>query len=116
HAVHGALYGLLVAMPLLGWALCSAHATHLRLLGLLPLPDLVKPDPDLADRLSDWHAWGAWAMLALVVGHVAAALWHHWVKRDDVLASMLPLRSHGSRRSGWLRRPWPRVGPSATTA
>lgn len=90
--VHGTLYGLLLALPVLGWATSNAHAVHLRLFGLLPLPDLVGPNADLADQLSDWHAWCAWALMALVAVHVGAALWHHWIKRDDVLTAMLPRR------------------------
>jgi cytochrome b561 len=88
---HLALYAALLALPLLGWAGSSAHGVQLQLFGLLNLPALVGDDPDLADTLSDWHAWTAWALMALVAAHVAAACWHHWVRRDGVLAAMLPL-------------------------
>jgi cytochrome b561 len=90
-AAHLALYAVLLAVPLLGWASCSAHGVPLRLFGVLPLPALVGDDPDLADTLSDWHLWAAWTMLGLVLAHVSAALWHHLVRRDGVLAAMLPL-------------------------
>jgi cytochrome b561 len=62
-----------------------------KLFGLLPLPLLVRPDADLADRLGDLHAATAWVLLALVAVHIGAALWHHAVRRDGVLAAMLPL-------------------------
>lgn len=90
-ASHLLLYALLLAMPLLGWAMSNAHGRAVALFGALALPALAGTDPDLADTLQDWHAWGAWAVLGLVALHVAAALWHHWVRRDAVLASMLPL-------------------------
>lgn len=88
---HLALYGALLAMPLLGVAVSQAHDVPVRLLGLVPLPALVPADPDLADELSSLHVNLAWALLALVVLHVAAACWHHVVRRDGVLAGMLPL-------------------------
>jgi cytochrome b561 len=89
---HWALYGLLLALPLLGLAASNAHATRVTLFGLLALPPLVGADPDLADRLTDCHLWGSWLLLALVVLHIAAALWHHFIRRDGVLAAMLPMR------------------------
>jgi cytochrome b561 len=88
---HVALYVLLLAMPLLGLAVSNAHAVQIKLFGLVPLPMLVGEDADLADTLTDYHTWGAWALLALVVAHVGAACWHHWVRRDGVLTAMLPL-------------------------
>lgn len=88
---HAALYATLLAMPLIGWALSDAEGKPVHLLGL-SLPALVAEDEDLADRLLVWHQDVAWALLALVSLHVAAALWHHFVKRDGVLRSMWPAR------------------------
>ena len=87
---HLALYAMLLALPVLGWAVCNAHEVGVKLLGVIALPALVAPDADLADNLTDWHVIAAWAMLALVVLHVAAALWHHFIRRDGVLLAMLP--------------------------
>ncbi|TLY70763.1 MAG: cytochrome b [Gammaproteobacteria bacterium] len=89
---HWSIYGVLAGLVLLGWAMCNAHAIHLRLCGVIPLPDLVAPDSDLADTLSDYHIWAAWVLLSLVVPHVLAALWHHYIRRDGVLTAMLPGR------------------------
>ena len=87
---HWSMYGVLAGLVLLGWALCNAHAIHLRLFGVIPLPDLVAADSDLADTLSDYHIWAAWVLLSLVVPHVLAALWHHYIRHDGVLTAMLP--------------------------
>ena len=57
----------------------------------VPVPDLLAKDEALADQLKDTHEFLNMAMLALVVLHVAAALKHHVMDRDDVLARMLPL-------------------------
>jgi cytochrome b561 len=96
---HGALYALLFTLPLLGWAASSAADRTVSFLGVA-LPALVHADEDLADRLAAWHSNAAWALLGLVLLHVAAALWHHYALRDNTLIAMLPR----SRRSLSARR------------
>jgi cytochrome b561 len=87
---HWLMYAVVASVTLLGWALCNAHAVHLRLLGLLALPDIVAADSELADTLTDYHVLGAWLLFGFVVTHVLAALWHHFIRRDAVLKAMLP--------------------------
>jgi len=89
-ATHVFLYGLLIALPLVGWALTSAHGIWLSFLGMFRLPMLVAADSEFADTLNDYHIWLAWGLLAIVTAHAAAALWHHFVRRDTVLTAMLP--------------------------
>jgi cytochrome b561 len=88
---HAALYASLLALPLLGWMLSDAQDRPVRFLGLA-LPRLVQPDFDLADQLQAWHREAAWVLLALVLLHLLAALWHHFVLRDAVLRGMWRLR------------------------
>ena len=88
---HLALYALLLAQPLLGWALSNAQDRPVHLFGLT-LPALVGADEDLADSLQAWHIDTAWVLLALVLMHTGAALWHHFIVRDDVLRAMWPSR------------------------
>jgi cytochrome b561 len=90
---HWALYGLLVTLPLLGWASTNAHNLPVRLFGLVELPALAVVDSELADELSDHHALAFWALLGLVCAHAGAALYHHFVRRDAVLWAMLPGQS-----------------------
>jgi cytochrome b561 len=90
---HIALYALLLSLPLLGWALSDAQGKPVHFFGLT-LPNIVGEDEDLGDQLQDWHLDAAWALLALVTLHIAAALWHHFVLRDGVLRRMLPARRH----------------------
>jgi len=108
-AAHVFLYGLLIALPLVGWALTSAHGIWLSFLGIFRLPMLVAADSEFADTLNDYHIWLAWALLALVTAHAAAALWHHFVRRDAVLTAMLPGAAGtvpmADRRRGERRRP-----------
>lgn len=90
-ATHFAMYALLLIQPLLGWALSNAEDKPVHLFGMT-LPALVAADEDWGDRLQTWHADVAWLLLALVLLHVGAAFWHHFVRRDDVLRAMLPQR------------------------
>ena len=87
---HYTLYAATLALPVLGWLTANAYGQTLRLFGLLPLPTLMARDRELGYALQDWHVDAAWVLLALVLGHVAAALWHHYVRRDGVLRSMQP--------------------------
>lgn len=93
---HLALYGLLLAMPVLGWAMTNAQGHAVLGFGILPLPNLLSVNPDWADSLQEWHEMAAYALIGLVLLHVAAALFHHWVLKDEVLRSMLP----GLKRRG----------------
>jgi cytochrome b561 len=103
-AGHLGLYALLLALPLLGWAACNAHNQTVTLLGLVPLPQLVAANADLADTLGDCHSWAAWVMLALAIAHVGAALWHHFVRKDQVLVAMLPTLESASPSAAQGRR------------
>jgi cytochrome b561 len=89
-AAHWMLYAALVALPLLGWAATNAHNVGVRLFGLIPLPGIAEVDSEWADTLSDYHALGAWILLGMVVMHVGAAMFHHFIRRDTVLWAMLP--------------------------
>jgi cytochrome b561 len=98
-ATHLALYALLLAQPLLGWALTNAHGHDVRLPGLPPLPSMVPADPDLADALDSWHVGVARVLASAIAMHALAALFHHFMRRDDVLRAMLPLFGPSEQRS-----------------
>ena len=87
---HYALYGLLLALPILGWLTVDAHGRELLFLGVIRLPHLIARNQGLADGVQQWHSWAAWVLLAMVAGHVLFAWLHHHVLGDSVLRSMLP--------------------------
>jgi cytochrome b561 len=89
--VHVFLYALFFAAPLTGWLFSSAAGFQTVYLGVLPIPDLLSKNKELAEVLKVTHHWVNYTLGAVIVLHVAAALKHHFVDRDDVLARMLPL-------------------------
>ena len=92
-ASHALLYLLMVALPVTGWIVNSAANIPFRIFYLVPLPAIVAPDKALSDDVA-WVHRGLFVVLALVLlAHIGAALRHHFVKRDDVLARMLPWRT-----------------------
>ena len=93
-AVHGALYAALLAVPLLGWLHLNSKGIGVGMFGL-PMPTLADPDRDLARLLFQAKRWFAYGMLSAIGFHATAALAHHYVFRDGVLASMLPGGSRG---------------------
>ena len=90
HGTHHALYALFLIVPLLGWAYSSAAGFPIVFLGLIALPDWVAASPELAETLKPLHQWSAYALAALIVLHIAAALKHQFIDRDGLLLRMLP--------------------------
>jgi cytochrome b561 len=89
---HGLLYALMIAIPLSGWIYSSATGVSVVYLNLLPLPNLVPKDRELARWLLVVHQALNFTLAAAVVVHIGAALKHRWIDRDDVLARILPGR------------------------
>ncbi len=90
HGLHHLLYVLLFAIPLSGWLMSSAKGFQTVYFGVLPLPDLIGKDKSLGDLLQKVHGLLNYGMLGLVIAHVGAALKHHFIDRNGILARMLP--------------------------
>jgi cytochrome b561 len=89
-AVHFAFYFLLIAMPLTGWIVASTGKTPISWFGLFAWPKLaVAKGTTIAAVGHEGHELMGWLFLALVVLHIAAALRHHFLLRDDVLRRMV---------------------------
>jgi cytochrome b561 len=90
-ALHLCLYGLMLLMPLSGWAMSSAFGRPVVLLNLWAVPNLVPADKTWGMEVYEpLHNTGAFILLIMVGLHVAAALWHHFVARDEGLRRMWP--------------------------
>jgi cytochrome b561 len=94
-AVHVALYVLLFAMPLLGWAGTSAFGAKIMVFGLFELPPILARDRALSATLLGIHGWTGFAFAGLFTLHAAAALHHHFIRGDATLRRMLPGRWSG---------------------
>lgn len=88
--VHYGLYAALFAMPLSGWLMSSAAGFTVSPFKLFDLPNLVAKDEALFKLFRQAHELIAFAIIGLLALHVGAALYHHVVRRDGVLARMLP--------------------------
>jgi cytochrome b561 len=91
-AVHRAIYALMLATPVFGWAASMTFGAGTSFFGLFDMPLLLSKDEALVKFFHPGHKYLAWTLLALVGLHVAAALWHHLVRRDATLWRMLPGR------------------------
>jgi FMN-dependent NADH-azoreductase len=107
HLGHYALYAIaLIALPLSGWMWSSVADKPVMMLGFIHLPMLVAPAPEYYDTAKLIHRSIAWSFGLVVLGHIAAALKHHFVDKDDVLQSMLP---------AWLARKSNRISTLSLT-
>ena len=87
-AVHALMYALLLAMPLSGWLYNSASGFPLRWFGL-PLPRLFTGfNPTLKELAHTLHETGFYLLALLLLAHAGAALFHHYVKKDQTLKRM----------------------------
>ncbi len=94
HAGHYLLYLLMLAIPLSGWLMSSAKGVQTVWFGVLPLPDLLAKDKAVGDLLQTLHMSLNLVLAAVLLGHVGAALKHHFIDRDEVLIRMLPGRAN----------------------
>jgi cytochrome b561 len=91
HLGHFALYAIaLLALPFSGWLMNSFADKPVMLAALIQLPSLAAPDKALAGITHTVHVYTAWFCGLMVVGHIAFALKHHIVDRDDILLRMAP--------------------------
>lgn len=91
-AAQGLLYVLTICAIASGWLLVSASPLPIPTLffGLFVIPNIAPPDPSTFAAAVLAHKIAAWAIAFLVALHVAGALKHHFISRDDVLTRISP--------------------------
>jgi len=101
---HAGLYAVMLAIPVSGWFMVSASPFGIPtiLFDVLPVPHLPVPDAlgtkaEAEELLKTVHKLLAFFMIFLVAGHVAAALKHHFLRRDDTLKRMVSVRTASGR-------------------
>lgn len=88
---HRLLYALTFATAVVGWLMSGTFEQPLepKVFGLVAVPQLLKARSPYNELLVETHETLAFALIALVGVHTAAALYHHFVLRDSVLRRML---------------------------
>jgi cytochrome b561 len=87
---HYALYALMIAMPLIGWAMLSAADYPVTLWHSVWLPQIVPQSASLHTLLWNAHFYLAFLFFALILMHLAAGLFHALIRRDGVFDAMGP--------------------------
>ena len=87
HLSHIVFYALMIAMPLIGWAMLSAGNYPVIIAGM-QLPAILPPDPAMHTLLWNAHRFLALLFFALILLHLAAALFHALIRRDGVFEAM----------------------------
>ncbi|MFJ3522154.1 cytochrome b [Pseudomonas sp. NPDC090203] len=86
---HYLLYALMLAMPLIGWAMISAAGDPVMLSSSIRLPSIVAAHAETFAFLRGAHRYLAYLLFLTILAHLGAALFHGWIRRDEVLDSML---------------------------
>lgn len=95
-AVHSLLYIVALAIPISGWVVNSAANIPFKVFRVIPLPDITRPSEQLQELAEEVHEVLVGVLLVLLAIHIAAALRHHFGKKNNVLKRMLPLSKPGS--------------------
>jgi cytochrome b561 len=85
---HIALYALMIFMPVSGYLFSAAGGYSLPWFGLFQWPRLLPHNDSLAAWGEVLHDRGAWVIVGVILLHLVAIAWHHWIKRDEVLSRM----------------------------
>lgn len=96
---HYALYALMIAVPVFGWLSSSAFGSPTNVFGWFTVGGIWPKDRAALPFFYYSHKYLAWTLLVLVAVHILAALWHHIVRKDGVLRSMLPRMVGGGSAS-----------------
>ena len=87
--VHRLLYAILLIQPIIGWWGTSAFGAPISVFWLFELPPLVSKDEEAARQILGWHDIVGITLAVTIAIHIGAALFHHFVRRDEVLGRML---------------------------
>ncbi len=88
HAGHLGLYFMLIAIPITGCLFSWSVGKPVPVLYLFEIPRLLEKNPELLAIVKPLHAYLSWFAGVLVVGHLLAALKHHFIDKDHILLSM----------------------------
>lgn len=96
-AAHAGLYFLLLFLSATGYFIVTAEGESLSVFGLFDIPAVVYSGNNLQDRAGELHKWSSYLLVGLALAHGGAALWHHFVVRDDTLLRMISKAREGRK-------------------
>jgi cytochrome b561 len=73
-----------------GWLFASYRGWSLAYFYLVPLPMLASENAAAGKSIDGLHQAMEWALLVVIVIHVASALVHLFIYRDRIMQRMLP--------------------------
>lgn len=88
-ANHIALYALLIVQPFVGWIATSAYRAPILVFWLFELPPIWPENRPFSERMFTFHRLMGFGIALLLVPHIGAALFHHFIRKDTVLLRML---------------------------
>lgn len=89
--MHSALYIFMLGMPFIGWMIFSANGKSAPFFSF-DWPALIGANKQNAKLIKQIHEYGGTAGYYLIGAHATAALLHHYVRRDNTLLRMLPIK------------------------
>jgi cytochrome b561 len=97
-----ALYALMFAMPLTGFVMSAFGGYPVPFFGLFTIPALAEGKTAASDIGSQLHTVLGWSFITLLIFHTLGACYHHWIRRDALLARMwfskMPARTEKSKK------------------
>ena len=90
HFVQYSFYVFLIIMPICGWVMSVAAQRVPTYFGLFRMPLPIDANKSLSEFMEQSHTTIAWILIVLIVLHVAGAIKHHFIDKDNVLKRMLP--------------------------
>ncbi len=94
---HATLYALTFAIPAAGLIMVLYEGSADLFFGLIDLRGKPLGSEEVAELFSEIHMWLGWALVLVLVGHISAALGHHFFLKDGLLYRMLPALSRTRR-------------------
>lgn len=90
---HIAFYVLIIGLPLTGWAMISPYKNDISFFGLFNWPKIpgLEGNNQIGEMMKTTHEYMGLIAIILIVLHIGAALKHHFINKDDVLARMAPI-------------------------
>jgi len=89
HMTHWGLYTLLIVQPVVGWIATSAYRAPIKVFWLFELPPIWPVDQPYSEKMFGVHRLIGIVLALLICMHIGAALYHHFVRKDDVLMRMV---------------------------